>query len=161
VIYLLEDGTKRAEVETAAAVLSGVIALPELQPVFETALILTWAYLESLYDVKTLLAGGRVELIKTDANWHYSLNNIWNPQAEAAKEEGAGLSYEDYLRILLYVQSPDILAMRFMDLMEMDIRQTSGNSCFRMDGCIDGLEAEAVIQFGYDNFFTIKREKQY
>ena len=161
VIYLLEDGTKRAEVETAAAVLSGVIALPELQPVFETALILTWAYLESLYDVKTLLAGGRVELIKTDANWHYSLNNIWNPQAEAAKEEGAGLSYEDYLRILLYVQSPDILAMRFMDLMEMDIRQTSGNSCFRMDGCIDGLEAEAVIQFGYDNFFNIKREKHY
>ena len=44
--------------EIAAAVLSGAVALPELQPVFETALILAWAYLESLYDVRTLLAGG-------------------------------------------------------------------------------------------------------
>lgn len=161
VIYLLEDETKRTEVETVAAVLSGVIAQPELQPVFETALILTWAYLESLYDVKTLLAGGRVELMKKDMDWHYSLNNIWSPQAEAAKEEGTGLSYEDYLRIFLYVQSPDLLTMRFMDLMEMDIRRTSGNSCFRMDGCIDRLEAEAVIRSGYGYCFTIEREKQY
>lgn len=161
VIYLTGDGTKRAEVETVAAVLAGVIAQPELQPVFETALILTWAYLESLYDVKTLLAGGRVELMKTDVNWHYSLNNIWSPQAEAAKEEGPGLSYEDYLRIFLYVQPSDLLTMRFMDLMEMDIRQTPGNSGFRIDGCIDRLEAEAVIRSGYGYCFTIKREKQY
>ena len=132
-----------------AAVLAGVIAQPELQPLFETALILAWAYLESLYDVKTLLAGGRVELLKTEENWHYSLTNIWNAQTETAKGEGTGLSYEDYLRIFLYVQPSELSTMRFMDLVEMDIRRTPGNSCFRIDGCIDRLEAEALIRSGY------------
>ena len=161
VVYLLQDEAKRAEVETAAAVLSGVIAQPELQPVFETALILTWAYLESLYDVKTLLDGGRVELLKKKGDWYYSLENIWTPQREAAEKEGTGLSYEDYLRIFLYVQPPELLTMRFMDLMEMDIRRTPGNGCFRIDGCIDRLEAEAVIRSGYGYSFTIRREKKY
>lgn len=71
------------------------------------------------------------------------------------------MSYEDYLRIMLYVQPANTLTMRFMDLMEMDIRRTPGNENFRMDGCIDGLEAEAAIRSGYGYQFTIKREKQY
>lgn len=161
VIYLLGDGTKRGEAETLAAALSGAIAMPELEPLFETALILTWAYLESLYDVKTVLAGGRVELLKTDESWHYSLENIWNPQAEGQKTDAPGLSYEDYLRVLLYMQSPDVLTMRFMDLVEMDIRRTAGNKYFRMDGCIDALEAEVQIRSGYGYQFTIRREKEY
>ncbi len=161
VAYLMGCAPKRAEVEALAATLSSVIALPELQPVFETALILTWAYLESLYDIKTLLAGGRIVLLKTDESWHYSLANIWNPQVEAQEGEREGLSYEDYLRILLYLQPADTLSMRFMDIMEMDIRRTPGNSCFRMDGCIDGLEAEASIRSGYGYTFTIKRQKNY
>lgn len=161
VAYLMGDGTKRGEVEALASILSGAIAIPELEPLFETALILTWAYLESLYDVRTLLAGGRVELLKTDGNWHYSLENIWNPQTKEQGAEGSGLSYEDYLRILLYVQPTDTLTMRFMDLVEMDIRRTAGNEHFRMDGCIDGLEAEAQIRSGYGYQFTIRREKKY
>lgn len=161
VIHLLGSETKRAEVEAVAAILSGAVALPELKPVFETALILSWAYLESLYDVKTLLAGGRVELLKTDANWHYSLDNIWSAPAQAQSAEGQGLTYEEYLRILLYIQPPDMLTLRFMDLVEMDIRKTPGNSCFRMDGCIDGLEAEATIRSGYGYHFTVRRKKQY
>ncbi len=161
VIYLLGCETKRAEIQALASVLAAAVALPELQPVFETALILTWAYLESLYDVKSLLAGGRVELLKEDSDWHYSLDNIWNGAVEVRSGMGQGLSYEDYLRILLYVESPDVLTMRFMDLVEMDIRETPGNGCFRMDGCIDGLEAEATVRSGYGYRFTIKREKLY
>ena len=161
VVYLMGDGTKRGEVEALAEILAGVIAMPELAPLFETALILTWAYLESLYDVRTLLAGGRVELLKTDKNWHYSLENIWNPRTEDTGGAGDGLSYEDYLRILMYVQPAETLTMRFMDLVEMDIRRTPGNEFFRMDGCIDGLEAEASIRSGYGYQFFIRREKKY
>ena len=160
-VYLMGDGTKRGEAEALATILAGAIAMPELEPLFETALILTWAYLESLYDVRTLLAGGRVELLKTDKNWHYSLENIWNPLTEDSGGKGSGLSYEDYLRILMYIQPADTLTMRFMDLVEMDIRRTPGNECFRMDGCIDGLEAEASIRSGYGYQLSIRREKKY
>lgn len=161
VIYLMGSGEKRGEAEALATVLSGAIAMPELEPLFETALILTWAYLESLYDVRTLLAGGKIELLKTDESWHYSLGNIWSPQTGEQGDGGSGLSYEDYLRILLYMQPPDELTMRFMDLVEMDIRRTAGNEHFRMDGCIDGLEAEARIRSGYGCQFTIQRQKKY
>lgn len=161
VAYLLGDEAKKGEVKAVASVLAAAVAMPELQPVFETALILAWACLESLYDVKTLFAGGRVKLLKTGEEWHYSLANIWAPLTEAPDTERPGLSYEDYLRILLYVQSPDILTVRFMDLAEMDIRQTSGNSCFRMDGCMDGFAAEAVVRSGYGYRFTLEREKRY
>lgn len=161
VIYLMGNEMKKGEAEALATILSSAIALPELEPLFETALILTWAYLESLYDVKTLLAGGRIELFKTDESWHYSLENIWNPSTGEQGTGGSGLSYEDYLRIMLYVQPADTLTMRFMDLMEMDIRRTPGNENFRMDGCIDGLEAEAAIRSGYGYQITIRREKQY
>ena len=161
VIYLLGCEAKKAEVQALATILASAVALPELEPVFETALILTWAYLESLHDVRTLLAGGRVELLKEDADWHYSLDNIWNISEETQNTESEGLTYEDYLRILLYIQSPDILTLHFMDLVEMDIRRTSGNSSFRMDGCIDGLEAEATVRSGYGYRFTIRREKHY
>ncbi|MCM1120258.1 MAG: DUF5702 domain-containing protein [bacterium] len=161
VVYLMGNAEKKGEAEVLATILSGIIALPELEPLFETALILTWAYLESLYDVRTLLMGGRVELLKTDESWHYSLSNIWSPSMEGTSTASAGLSYEDYLRLMLYLQSPDVLTMRFMDLMEMDIRRTPGNEYFRMDGCIDGLEAEAAISSGYGYAFTIRREKEY
>lgn len=161
VIYLLGCETKKAEAQALASLLASAVALPELEPVFETALILTWAYLESLYDVKTLLAGGRVELLKEDADWFYSLDNIWNPSVETQGGRDEGLSYEDYLRVLLYIQSPDTLTLRFMDLVEMDIRRTPGNQFFRMDGCIDGLEAEAAVRSGYGYSFTVRREKQY
>ncbi|MFG6356742.1 MAG: hypothetical protein K1W26_07975 [Acetatifactor sp.] len=161
VVYLLGCETKKGEVQALASLLASAIALPELEPLFETALILAWAYLESLYDVRTLLAGGRVALLKEDADWHYSLENIWNASVETQGGKKEGLSYEDYLRVLLYVQSPDTLTLRFMDLVEMDIRRTPGNRCFRMDGCIDGLEAEAAVRSGYGYCFTVRREKQY
>lgn len=161
VIYLLGCETKRAEVQAVAALLSSAVALPELKPVFEAALVLTWAYLESLYDVKTLLSGGRVELLKTDAGWHYSLDNVWSASVQAPGTDGKGLAYEDYLRILLYIQPPDVLTLRFMDLVEMDVRRTPGNDHFRMDGCIDALQAEATVRSGYGYCFTVSREKRY
>lgn len=159
--YLMSCAEKKAEAEAVAAIASELITLPELEPVFETALLLTWAYLESLYDVRLLFSGGRVPLMKTDADWHYSLTNIWKPQINTGEVGGTGLSYGDYLRIFLYVQPPDTLSMRFMDLMEMDIQRTLGNSCFRMDGCIDGLEAEACIHSGYGYSFSVTRQKNY
>ena len=44
--------------------------------------------------------------------------------------------------------SVDVIAM---DIMEMDIRRTPGNSRFRLDGCFDVYRAELSVtsRFGY------------
>ena len=39
-----------------------------------------------------------------------------------------------------------------MDVIEMDVRNTMGNSCFRMDDCIDVMRADITVgtRFGYE-----------
>ena len=58
--YLLTDKDMQMEVDTLATTLSAVFLSPEIGPVIKHALLLAWAYGESLTDVKTLLAGKKV-----------------------------------------------------------------------------------------------------
>lgn len=146
VIYLYGDSEKKAAAEAVATLLAAAVTVPELAPAFETVLLLGWAYVESLYDVKVLLAGGRVPLLKTSADWHYDLDSILEGVDMQVNRPGqTGLSYKDYLHVLLYLTDSEKLAFRFMDVMEMDIRQTPGNAAFRMDGCIEWLELRTAF----------------
>ncbi len=160
--YLLSDGEKRTLIDGVAALLSAALLMPEAEPVIDGAITLAWAYLESVYDTKVLLSGGKVPLTKEAATWHYGLSSIWQ---EPAKEEVEGLSegqtYEDYLRVFLFLQNQDTLIARFMDVVEMDIRLTDGNESFRLDGCMDyvGFRAKIHSAYGYD--FEISRERGY
>lgn len=147
VIYLYSDSEKKAMAESVATVLATAILVPELAPAFEAALLLGWAYVESLYDVKVLLAGGRVPLMKTDADWHYDLDSVLeSADMQVTDTRQQGMSYKDYLHVLLYLTDGEKLTFRFLDIVEMDIRQTVGNEHFRIDGCIECLEVQAVLR---------------
>ncbi len=163
VIYLCGDNEKTAAAEAVATVLATAVFVPELAPAFETVLLLGWAYVESLYDMKVLMAGGRVPLIKSDADWHYDLDSILEGVDIQVNDPGQkGLSYKDYLHVLLYLMNAEKLTFRFMDIMEMDIRRTPGNEAFRMDGCIEwmnvrtffrsrsGYQHEVNVQMNYE-----------
>lgn len=161
-LYLYQDKEKAGLADSLAWVLAGAILCPDLQPLFKGALLLGWAYVESLYDTKLLLAGGRVPLMKDDNSWHYDLDSILESvDMELDKENSRGMSYMDYLHVLLYLTNAETLTFRFMDLMEMDIRLTEGNEAFRMDACIESIEAEAYIQSPYGGQYTILRKKSY
>ncbi len=163
-IYLYRDKEKEKLADSLAWVCATVILCPDLQPLFKASMLLGWAYIESLYDTKLILAGGRVPLMKTKADWHYDLDSILesvNLQLRKEYKTGNGLSYTDYLHILLYLTDMEKLTFRFMDLMEMDIRLTKGNGAFRMDACIGQVEAEALLQSGYGYHYSILRQKGY
>ncbi|MDE5802972.1 MAG: hypothetical protein K2I22_08675 [Lachnospiraceae bacterium] len=146
-IHLLSSEEKCMIVKSAAAIIAALLTIPEAEPVFVTVLILTWAMAESLYDVSMLLKGGRVPLLKSEADWHYGLEAIFDFGGSTEEEkETSGLSYNDYLRILLCLQDKQTTTYRLMDIMEMDIRQTPGNKNFRMDGCIDSLTASLIYR---------------
>lgn len=160
--YLYGDTGKMTLVKTVAATLAGLTLCPELEPLFETTLVLGWAYLESLYDTKLLLAGGKVPLLKDTSTWHYDLDSILQTvDMQLGSFYNHGMSYTDYLHVLLYMTDLEKTTFRFMDLMEMDIRLTEGNEAFRMDACIESVEAEVVIQSGYGYRYSINREKSY
>lgn len=72
-LYLVTNEEKMTQIRIAAELVCNLITIPELIPLLEAAIILGWAYAESIYDVKSLMAGGRVPLLKDDDNWHYGL----------------------------------------------------------------------------------------
>lgn len=167
-VYLFSDTVKCAQAETAATALMTILLIPEAAPVAKVLLLLAWSYAEAVYDTARLLAGDGVELLKTDENWHYDVEQLLNGILEGildkivpTEEEPEGLMYEDYLRIFLALTPLEEQTFRMMDIVEMDIRATPGNSSFRMDGCIDRMQLAVVLEGAYGYPVTVRVKKQY
>ena len=161
-VYLLSDAQKTESVKAVSSVIAGLLATPSLEPVFRALILFSWAMAEGIYDVTVLLDGGKVPLLKSKDEWHYSLDNLWNFDGSVENADGdKGLSYEDYLRIFLCFQDKEIMTKRLMDVMEMDIRLTPGNRYFRMDGCIDSLTAYITYRSAGDTFYKMERTYGY
>lgn len=174
VLHLFGDEEKCAAAEAVAAAATTLLGIPEAADLVKLAILLGWAYAEGLYDARCIFAGQRVPLLKTEESWHYGVNGLLDSilegfldedtggaDKEAADKEEAGLSYEDYLRIFLALSSLEEQTFRMMDLVEMDIRQTAGNENFRIDGCIDRLEASVTIESAYGYTVTVQKEAGY
>lgn len=136
-LYLHSDNQKVAEAEALATALVGFTCLPPVVTAMRELLLLGWAYAESIADLRNLMNGGTLALIKTSENWQMSLENIGNLVSEEGekREEKGGLSYEGYLRLLLGLKSGKAKIMAALDLIETNIRQKEGMECFRMDCC--------------------------
>lgn len=160
-MYLLSNEAKRAEIKAVAGLVCTLIMLPELTPLLEGAILLGWAFAESIYDVKSLLAGGKVPLFKDDESWHYGLFAALEGELQDQSQGSEGLSYQDYLRIFMMFTDMDRLTGRAMDMVEADIRRTPGNSAFRLDGCYDAVEAYIKIGSGHGYQYEITRQKIY
>lgn len=130
-----------------AASVSAVALAPYLQPLLETSILFAWAYIESIQDVKLLLAGGKVPLLKTAQDWRTNLESILNfAETSADTEETRGLTYQQYLWALLLFEKEEKLLFSMMDVMEMDIRTTAYHENFRMDGCVSGFRIAAKFE---------------
>ena len=152
VLYLLSDSAKVAEAQAMAAALAAVTLMPALMEPVKYTILFAWAYVESLQDVKTLLNGGRVPIVKTAADWKTGINGIKDVRGSLTEESGGtGLNYKEYLQVMLFLQDAKTRTERAMDIMEMDIRRTPGNARFRLDGCFDVYKARLSVtsRFGY------------
>lgn len=163
VIYILSDSAKCAEAEALALTLTAVLQVPALAEPVKYSILFAWAFLESMYDVRSLLKGGKVPIMKTSADWKTGIGQVAGFSGNAPEGEtgGQGLDYKDYLRIMLYLEQGEAKNMRAMDIMEMDIRQTPGNSRFRMDGCFDSFLSELSVESGFGYRFEIQKRYSY
>lgn len=159
VLYILSDSAKIAEAEAMALALTAVMLCPELAEPVKYTILFAWAYVESLQDVKTLLQGGRVPIMKTAADWKTGINSIKNVRGSLGDsgEGGRGLNYKEYLEIMLFLTNDLDRTFRAMDIMEMDIRKTPGNGNFRMDGCFDTFKAHIGVISGFGYEYEIER----
>lgn len=162
-IALMQDEGKKQYAQILAFSMASALGMPEAAEVLEELLEIIWAMAEALYDVSALLQGGRIPVIKQPEEWHYSMENALNfvkPEAEQTKITD-GLSYEDYLRILLCFHGKEELTMRMADVMEMNIRNTPGNENFCMDGCFEAFRVQIVYRGERDKTYTIDRTYGY
>ncbi|WP_461815691.1 DUF5702 domain-containing protein [Faecalimonas sp.] len=143
--FLLSDSVKKAEAETMAATLAGVIALPALIGVIKQAILFAWAFGESIMEVRALLSGEKVEVLKNKENWKLQLSSLLKLGKEEinVKKSERGLSYREYLRMLLFLQKEKEVTMRGLDVIEMNMRQKRGEF-FRVDSCISKLEIKSI-----------------
>lgn len=161
-LYLLSDSGKQAEAEALATAVCTVLLVPEMSEVMKTAILLAWAYVEGLQDVKTIFAGGKVPLIKDSGSWKTTLFSILAPGASTRGEKGgSGFGYEEYLRVFLFLENEWQKSCRLMDIMEMDVRKTAGNENFRMDWCMDGFALESSTRSSFGYVCPMRREISY
>lgn len=159
--YIISDQEKCAVAETLGSLLASAMGISEAAVLVKFILLFGWAFAESVYDVKCLMMGERVPLMKNSYTWHYDLEYALHSDDEDQYGGMGGLSYEDYLRIFLMLQQEDLLTARAMNMVEADIRQTPGNERFRLDGCLDCVEARALLQSAYGYECEITRRKGY
>ena len=161
--YLMSDSKKTAEAESLAAVISVLLFTPEIKDAVKLTLLFAWSYAESVKDIRILLDGNKLPLLKSESTWNTPLSKLlmFTSCLDDYKVEKEGFCYEDYLKFFLSLESEKELLYRFMDLCEMDIRITEGNEYFQMDGCIGAVKAKVNVSSGYGDGYEITRTYQY
>lgn len=148
--YLLTDSGKQAEAEALALTLSTAAGFPPAAGAVKQILLLGWAFGECIMDIRSLLAGSKVPLIKSTDSWQLSISHLLTlgqaeDNIEGADSEG-GLTYREYLRILLFLEGEDEIALRGLDMAEQRLRLQKGLTWFRADACISKIEIESTCR---------------
>ncbi len=146
--YIQTDSEMRAEAESMALTLCTLLAVPAITEAAAQGILLAWAYGESVMDLRSLLKGNKVPLIKTKESWQLQLPKLFTLGTEEDRSEGRdaenGLDYSEYLRILLFLTKKDTAALRALDIIEQNLRKVHGQTYFRADLCVSRLEMKSV-----------------
>lgn len=162
--HILADSAKRAQIEALALAIASAFLIPPAAAIIEGALILCWAFAESVLDVRELMDGGKVPLVKSASDWQLSLEklpDLLGGLDTERKGNADGMSYEDYLQVFLIMQGKGIKLSRGMDMFELSVRSLPGRSAFCMDSCISAIEAFIDVQANGRKIFTATKQYSY
>lgn len=124
-IHILGDSEKREQARTLAASVVGATGVLPLVTITAFLIMGVWAFGEAVADIRTLLSGGRVPLLKSREDWCLSLEGLLDFAAggslEGTRSRETGLAYEQYLTIFLLSVPGTLLLYRMMDVMEMNL----------------------------------------
>lgn len=138
------DSSKMSEVQTLAHAIIGWTGLEFLVQIIASVVMSVWCLAEALCDVKTIMSGGKISLIKNPAEWSISaigLKNFSKTIVPAASSD-SGLGYKEYLGVMLLTEGLADEAYRTMDMIQANMCEKY-NSLFRMSGCISSIKLQA------------------
>lgn len=151
--YLQSDSTKKGEAEFLAAILAMLVEAPPLKEPITQAILLAWAYGESIVDVRVLLKEKRVPLVKSKDTWQLQLSNLGSlgTSSETVTEKSVadGLCYGDYLKGLFLLENKRTLSMRSLDLIEKNLNIQADQCMTRVE-----IKSTAKLRRGINETFT-------
>lgn len=164
--FLLSNPKKQAEAEAAALALAAAAGLPIIEGAIKQALLVAWAYGESVMDVRSLLGKRKVPITKNETNWQLDLDGLLklgtSEDIGDGSESKEGLDYEGYLTMLLFLTKQDQITMRSLDLIEQNLQVRKGCEFFYVDQCVNRLEVKTRVSlqrgvtYTFPTFFSYK-----
>lgn len=161
--YIQTDGEMKAEAQAMALTLCALFAVPAITEAAAQGILLAWAYGESIMDVRSLLKGSKVPLVKSKDSWQLRLSALLTLGTEEDQSDGRditdGLSYREYLRIMLFLKERDTIALRTLGIIEQNMRKIHGQTYFHADQCVSRMEIKTTcrlrrgIKYQYKTYF--------
>lgn len=150
---IMKNEAMKAEAMAIAEVLAGFTMNPAIVEAIKYAIIAAWAYVESTLDIRLLLSGGKVPLIKNLDQW---TSDVWHLSSVGdvnfkAKDSKTGVSYKQYLMSFLALNTNETLAIRACDVMEDALMQTEDYKNVRMDNM--AFAADFSIDYSGEEMF--------
>ncbi len=151
--YLATDASKQELAYSVALSLVGATANPGIIYAVKCGLLAAWALAESVLDVRALLSGDKIAIIKNGAQWTSDLlhlGSVFSSFGTATNCQN-GLSYQRYLGFLLMMQAQKV-SYRAMNIQEHVIRSMEGFEDFCMDHLV--VDAEIAMDYSFHTIFT-------
>lgn len=141
--YLMTDSAKREEALAMATAIALAAGIPAAAKAIQMGILASWAYAESIVELRTLFSGGKIAAVKSAGNWNVSLSEAAAVPFQAsirAREVSSGLDYEDYISGFLALESLEKIGYRFTDLLEKNIRLSAGYEQVKLDCMVTAME---------------------
>lgn len=147
-ITINKSPTLNASAGALATAIGGISLNPAVIESIKAGIIASWAYVESVLDVRTLLNGGKVSFIKSDIDFTSNLYTLpmYLKNSYKAKESKSGITYKAYLDGFMAMLSIKKLGLRPQDIIEDEFKRIDMCKYFNMDNL--AYECDIAVNFG-------------
>ena len=148
---LLSDAEKMAEISSMAATLALVPGIT--YGAAKYLLAACFSYGETILEIRTLLAGGKIPLLKKAADWKLDLAHIGNLTSvePTSGQTEKGLDYEAFLMLLL-AEKNNRMYYRMCDLIQLNTALVQDG--FLITNCVDAFTIDIDITKGKRSYAT-------
>ena len=137
-LTILKNPQMLQQTHQTALAIAGATANPVVIQAVQVAVVAIWALVESVLDLRTLLDGGKIPVLKSQEQWTSQLASLgqYLSHQNQANDEEQGLSYEHYLAAMVVLLPQKQITLRSMDLMEASLVAQEIYTNARMDAMV-------------------------
>ena len=157
-LAIITDFEKLNQVRGLSAMTFGLTGIPAIMALGEVIISAAWAIGESIMDVRNLMSGRRLHLIKRSDEFNLGLSNLSSVFSKNFPENDDkdksilnGLDYRQYLEVIIMLTNKSEKYYRSMDIIQLNIRK-KGCENFEMSKCVCGASMKA--EFKAKSLFT-------